>query len=60
MAKQYGSKNKGFQKSSDNRRQAKVESLLSKARKHRKSNGPELTSKETEYLRANGPSWLSL
>ena len=53
MAKQYGSKNKGFQKAGDNRRVEKVRTLLKKKGDHRKRGGQALTKAEQEWLTKN-------
>ena len=53
MAKQYGSKNKGFQKSNDNRRVEKIRKLLLKKGDHRKRGGPALTKTEQDWLTKN-------
>ena len=51
MTKSYGTKNKGFRKSNDNRRKNKLETLISKRVKHRRGEGPELTKSESEWLK---------
>ena len=55
MTKQYGKKNKGFQKASSNRKAEKVRSLMLKAGKHRKYGEPDLTTSEKEWLSQNRP-----
>ncbi|MGI9460506.1 MAG: hypothetical protein ACR2NF_10950 [Pirellulales bacterium] len=53
MARQYGSKNKGFQKAHDNRRVEKIRTLLRKKGDYRKRGGPALTDAELQWLEKN-------